>query len=95
MEHKKTLKELFESRKNELSEKLSTLSLPKDLLNAQQSMIGEFSLPKFAEGKKDSEDKQQPEGIPVSNFGSSLKKEQYPYVVGGTTVGGMQQMESL
>lgn len=127
MEHKKTLKELFESRKNELSEKLSTLYLPKDaskiqsvvtdylndlfdsdgefrqnltqsedfilqaamsLLNAQQSMIGEFSLPKFAEGKKDSEDKQQPEGIPVSNFGSSLKKEQYPYVVGGTTVGG-------
>ena len=30
MEHKKTLKDLFESRKNELSEKLSTLSLPKD-----------------------------------------------------------------
>ena len=127
MEHKKTLKELFESRKNELSEKLSTLYLPKDaskiqsvvtdylndlfdsdgefrqnltqsedfilqaamsLLNAQQSMIGEFSLPKFAEGKKDSEDKQQPEAIPVSDFGSSLKKEQYPYVVGGTTVGG-------
>ena len=127
MEHKKTLKELFESRKNELSEKLSTLYLPKDaskiqsvvtdylndlfdsdgefrqnltqsedfilqaamsLLNAQQSMIGEFSLPKFAEGKKDIEDKQQPEAIPVSDFGSSLKKEQYPYVVGGTTVGG-------
>ena len=127
MEHKKTLKELFESRKNELSEKLSTLYLPKDaskiqsvvtdylndlfdsdgefrqnltqsedfilqaamsLLNAQQSMIGEFSLPKFAEGKKDIEDKQQPEAIPVSDFGGSLKKEQYPYVVGGTTVGG-------
>lgn len=127
MEHKKTLKELFESRKNELSEKLSTLYLPKDaskiqsvvtdylndlfdsdgefrqnltqsedfilqaamsLLNAQQSMIGEFSLPKFAEGKKDIEDKQQPEAIPVSDFGSSLKKEQYPYVIGGTTVGG-------
>ena len=127
MEHKKTLKELFESRKNELSEKLSTLSLPKDaskiqsvvtdylndlfdsdgefrqnltqsedyilqaamsLLNAQQSMIGEFTLPKFADGKKDSQDKQQPETIPVSDFGGSLKKEQYPYVVGGTTVGG-------
>ena len=127
MEHKKTLKELFESRKNELSEKLSTLSLPKDaskiqsvvtdylnelfdsdgefrqnltqsedyilqaamsLLNAQQSMIGEFTLPKFADGKKDSEDKQQPETISVSDFGGSLKKEQYPYVVGGTTVGG-------
>ena len=127
MEHKKTLKELFESRKNELSEKLSTLSLPKDaskiqsvvtaylnelfdsdgefrqnltqsedyilqtamsLLNAQQSMIGEFTLPKFADGKKDSEYKQQPETIPVSDFGGSLKKEQYPYVVGGTTVGG-------
>jgi hypothetical protein len=127
MEHKKTLKELFESRKNELSEKLSTLSLPKDaskiqsvvtdylnelfdsdgefrqnltqsedyilqaamsLLNAQQSMVGEFTLPKFADGKKNSEDKQQPETIPVPDFGGSLKNEQYPYVVGGTTVGG-------
>ena len=127
MDNKKTLKELFESRKNELSEKLSTLSFPKDaskiqsvvtdylndlfdsdgefrqnltqsedyilqaamsLLNAQQSMIGEFSMPKITEGKKESEDKQQPEAIPVSDFGSTLKKEQYPYVVGGTTVGG-------
>ena len=35
MEHKKTLKELFESRKNELSEKLSTLSLPKDASKIQ------------------------------------------------------------
>lgn len=28
------------------------------------------------------------EAIPVSNLGSSLKKEQYPYVVGGTAIGG-------
>lgn len=122
-----TLKELFESRKEELTQKLMDLSLPQDatkvqtivanylnqlfdsngdfrqnltqsedyilqaamsLLNAQQSMIGEFSMSKFTESKKESGDEQQPEAMQVSDFGSSLKKEQYPYVVGGTTVGG-------
>lgn len=127
MTSQKTLKVLFDSRKEELAKILTDFSLPKDatkiqttvagylnelfdsegdfrqnltqsedyileaamsLLNAQQSLIGEFSMYKFVESKKESGDKQQPEAIQVSDFGSSLKKEQYPYVVGGTTVGG-------
>ena len=129
MATKGTLKELFESRKEELSEKLKSLSLSKDsskiqsivtdylnelfdsdgefrqnltqsedyvlqaaisLLNAQQSMIGEFSSAQI----KDKTDSEKPvvstvEGNNASNdFGQSLKKEQYPYVVGGSAVGG-------
>lgn len=127
MATKKTLKELFESRKDELSDKLSNLSLPKDaskvqevvkdylnnlldsngefrqnltqaedyilqaamsLLNAQQSMVGEFSMSSMAGKIDDSVQEEKPASNPYADFGSSLKKEQYPYVIGGTTVGG-------
>lgn len=129
MSKKLTLKELFESRKEELSEKLESLSLPKDsskiqsivtdylndlfdsdgefrqnltqsedyvlqaamsLLNAQQSMIGEFSSAHIKNTANS--EKTEPstvEGDNLSNdYGQSLKKEQYPYVVGGSAVGG-------
>ena len=58
------------------------------LLNAQQAMVQEFSTLKFAETLPKSDYKPQSGGIPSSDLGSSLKKEHYPYVVGGTTVGG-------
>lgn len=127
MKTKTTLKALFESRKDELKQKLATLSLPKDaalvqqtvsnylndlfdsegdfrqnltqsedyilqaamsLLNAQQTMVHEFTIPKFTDASSKSDDKQQPNTIPVSDFGGVLKKEQYSYVIGGTAVGG-------
>lgn len=127
MKTKTTLKALFESRKDELKQKLATLSLPKDaalvqqtvsnylndlfdsegdfrqnltqsedyilqaamsLLNAQQTMVHEFTIPKFTDSSSKSDDKQQPNTIPVSDFGGVLKKEQYSYVIGGTAVGG-------
>lgn len=127
MTTKKTLKELFESRKDELVGRLTGLSLPKDavqiqtivtdylnelfdsngdfrqnltqsedyvlqaamsLLNAQQSMTGEFASAKFdkTEGIGDNDKTSKTGENPIS--GQSLKKEQYPYAIGGSAIGG-------
>ena len=127
MATKKTLKELFESRKDELLERLGSLTLPKDsskvqavatdylnelfdsdgefrqnltqsedfilqaamsLLNAQQSMICELSSSIQPKKAKQQESAAQEGTKQNLDYGSSLRKEQYPYVVGGTTVGG-------
>ena len=125
METKKSLKELFESRKDELAGKLTGLSLPKNavkiqavvtdylnelfdsdgefrqnltqsedyvlqaamsLLNAQQSMIGEFATAKFSKTARMENNEESPEA--KTPGGQSLRKEQYPYAIGGTAVGG-------
>ena len=127
MESKKTLKELFESRKEELANKLKDFSLPKDaslvqstvtnylndlfdsdgefrqnltqsedyilqaamsLLNAQQSMIGEFSKVKISADQGGNNDVPKSEPKTIGEYGKSLKKEQYPFVIGGSAVGG-------
>lgn len=121
----KCLKELFESRKDELALQLEGLSLPKDskkiqsavssylntlfdsngefrqgltqsedyilqaamsLLNAQQSIVGEFA-------KSNEKIESQKESVKVKvkdvdNSNVAIKKEQLPYVISGTAVGG-------
>lgn len=128
MDTRKTLKELFESRRQELAERLNGLSLPNDaekiqktvtnylnelfdsdgefrqsltqsedyilqaamsLLTAQRSMIGEFSISQKPDIKP--EDSQEPQNRVVHSleeYGGTLQKDKYPYVLGGTAVGG-------
>lgn len=125
---KTTLKALFESRKDELTKKLTNLSLPKDavlvqqivtnylndlfdsegdfrqnltqsedyilqaamsLLNAQQSMVGEFiknNTIRIADGKHQ-EERSNAEFKTLSEA-AKLKSQEYPYVIGGSAVGG-------
>ena len=127
MDTKTTLKALFESRKDELSQKLANLSLPKDaalvqqtvtdylndlfasdgdfrqnltqsedyilqaamsLLNAQQSMLGEFAKASVAKSIGSQEDSKAKAGHETLNTTDGLKKQEYPYVIGGSAVGG-------
>ena len=127
MDTKTTLKALFESRKDELSQKLANLSLPKDaalvqqtvsnylndlfdsdgdfrqnltqaedyilqaamsLLNAQQSMLGEFAKASVAKNIGSQEDSKAKAGHETLNTTDGLKKQEYPYVIGGSAVGG-------
>ena len=124
---KKTLKELFESRKDELVQKITGLSLPKDavkiqtavsnymnelfdsdgefrqnltqsedyilqaalsLLNVQQSMIGEFASAEVSKSPRMTDNKESPKAETASAGGQSLKKDQFPYAIGGSAVGG-------
>ena len=85
------LNELFDSdgefRQNLTQSEDYVLQAAMSLLNAQQSMMGEFSA---ANVRKESDNKEKPqnENSKLSdNYGGSLKKEQYPYVVGGSAVG--------
>ncbi len=119
----KSLKQLFESRKEDLARQLEGLSLPKEnkkvqnivssylnalfdsngefrqsltqsedyilqaamsLLNAQQSMVGEF-----AKEKIDPDSNTVKTEIKEEDISSlKMKKQQAPLVVGGTAVGG-------
>ena len=127
MDTKTTLKALFESRKDELSQKLANLSLPKDaalvqqtvsnylndlfdsdgdfrqnltqsedyilqaamsLLNAQQSMLGEFAKASVAKNIGSQEDGKAKTRYETLNTTDGLKKQEYPYVIGGSAVGG-------
>lgn len=127
MDTKTTLKALFESRKDELSQKLANLSLPKDaalvqqtvsnylnelfdsegdfrqnltqsedyilqaamsLLNAQQSMLGEFAKVSVAKNAGSQEDSKAKTRYETLNTTDGLKKQEYPYVIGGSAVGG-------
>ena len=121
----KCLKELFESRKNELALQLEGLSLPKDskkiqsvvssylntlfdsngefrqsltlsedyilqaamsLLNAQQSIVREIAdCSEKVESQKESVKIKTKD---VYNSNIAIKKEQLPFVIGGTAVGG-------
>ncbi len=121
----KTLKELFESCKDQLALQLEGLSLPKDsqkvqlivtsylntlfdsngefrqgltqsedyivqaamsLLNAQQSIVGEFVNSNVISDHNN--DKSKSDIKEPATHQTTLKKEYYPYVVGGTAVGG-------
>ena len=121
----KCLKELFESRKDELALQLEGLSLPKDskkiqsavssylntlfdsngefrqgltqsedyilqaamsLLNAQQSIVGEFA--KSNEKIESQKESVKEKVKDVDNSNVAIKKEQLPYVISGTAVGG-------
>lgn len=128
METKTTLKALFESRKDELAQKLTNLSLPKDaalvqqivsnylnnlfdsegdfrqnltqsedyilqaamsLLNAQQSMVSEFTksnTTRIADGRQ--QEKQPNAEFKTLSETVKLKSQEYPYVIGGSAVGG-------
>lgn len=127
MDTKTTLKALFESRKDELSQKLANLSLPKDaalvqqtvsnylndlfdsdgdfrqnltqsedyilqaamsLLNAQQSMASEFAKASVAKNAGSQEDSKAKTRYETLNTTDGLKKQEYPYVIGGSAVGG-------
>lgn len=124
---KKTLKELFESRKDELVQNITGLSLPKDavkiqtavsnymnelfdsdgefrqnltqsedyilqaalsLLNVQQSMIGEFASAEVSKSPRMTDNKESHKAETASAGGQSLKKDQFPYAIGGSAVGG-------
>lgn len=129
METKTTLKALFESRRNELSQKLANLSLPKDaalvqqivsnylndlfdsegdyrqnltqsedyilqaamsLLNAQQSMVSEFAKSntiRITDGQHQEE--QLNAKFKTLSETAMLKPQEYPYVIGGSAVGGV------
>ena len=129
METKTTLKALFESRRDELSQKLANLSLPKDaalvqqivsnylndlfdsegdyrqnltqsedyilqaamsLLNAQQSMASEFAKSNtiwITDGKHQEE--QLNAKFKTLSETAMLKPQEYPYVIGGSAVGGV------
>lgn len=129
METKTTLKALFESRRDELSQKLANLSLPKDaalvqqivsnylndlfdsegdyrqnltqsedyilqaamsLLNAQQSMVSEFAKSntiRFTDGQHQEE--QLNAKFKTLSETAMLKPQEYPYVIGGSAVGGV------
>lgn len=129
METKTTLKALFESRRDELSQKLANLSLPKDaalvqqivsnylndlfdsegdyrqnltqsedyilqaamsLLNAQQSMASEFAKNntiRITDGQHQEE--QLNAKFKTLSETAMLKPQEYPYVIGGSAVGGV------
>lgn len=125
METKETLKELFDSRKDELAQSLANLSLPKEamlvqttvtsylnklfdsngdyrqnltqsedyilqaamsLLNAQQSMIGEFA--KSAIKVQVENSKANVGNTTIKSVQNGLTKEQCPAILGGSAVGG-------
>jgi len=127
MTSQKTLKVLFDSRKEELAKKLMDFSLPKDattiqttvagylnelfdsegdfrqnltqsedyvvqaamsLLNAQQSMLGEFNKAVIQPLKEQETKDNQSEQKVINNKIDSRKKDNPAYIVGGTAAGG-------
>ena len=127
MTSQKTLKVLFDSRKEELAKKLTDFSLPKDatiiqttvagylnelfdsegdfrqnltqsedyvvqaamsLLNAQQSMLGEFNKAVIRPLKEQETKDYQSEQKVINTKIDSGKKDNPAYIIGGTAAGG-------
>ncbi len=86
------LGDLFESegvyRQNLTQSEDYILQAAMSLLNAQQSMIGEFIIPETNESVENKEEKKKLGAQPVVDAKRSLNENHYPYVVGGTAVGG-------
>ena len=89
------LNELFDSegdfRQNLTQSEDYLLQAAMSLLNAQQSMLGEFAKVNNARKtvNESQSDNPKAESITPNESVSGLKKQEYPYVIGGSAVGGV------
>lgn len=86
------LNELFDSegdfRQNLTQSEDYILQAAMSLLNAQQSMLGEFTKASVAKNAGSQEDSKAKTGYETLNTTDGVKKQEYPYVIGGSAVGG-------
>ena len=86
------LNDLFDSegdfRQNLTQSEDYILQAAMSLLNAQQSMVGEFAKVSVAKNAGSQEDSKAKTRYETLNTTDGLKKQEYPYVIGGSAVGG-------